>query len=155
MCNSFLLNTSVVYNQAVNHSSLQSFVDIITHTERDDWFSFNLTFERCTSPSSSSPPTPRILRLFRRLIKSVWLCFFISGGWGLDAMVQTWHKRGETEKRHCWESKINNKQATIMILKKKRETFQFLEAIYTEKHRWSFFSSVFHQVSLRYLPIYR
>lgn len=49
----------------------------------------NLTFERCTSPSSSSPPTPRIFRLFRRLIRSVWLCFFIRGGWGLDAMAYT------------------------------------------------------------------
>lgn len=48
-----------------------------------------LTFERCTSPSSSSPPTPRIFRLFRRLIRSVWLCFFIRGGWGLDVMVHT------------------------------------------------------------------
>lgn len=55
----------------------------------------NLTFERCTSPSSSSPPTPRIFRLLRRLIKSVWLCFFIRGGWGLDVMVHTPDKETE------------------------------------------------------------
>ncbi len=39
-----------------------------------------LTFDLCTSPSSSSPPTPRILRVLSRLTRSVWLCFFIRGG---------------------------------------------------------------------------
>lgn len=46
-----------------------------------------LTFERWTSPSSSSPPTPRILRVFSLLTRSVWLCFFISGGGCLAAMA--------------------------------------------------------------------
>lgn len=56
---------------------------------------FNLTFDRWTSPSSSSPPTPRIFRLFKRLIKSVWLCFFIRGGWGLEAMIHTSRQKTE------------------------------------------------------------
>lgn len=46
-----------------------------------------LTLERWTSPSSSSPPTPRILRVFNLLTRSVWLCFFISGGGCLAAMA--------------------------------------------------------------------
>lgn len=47
------------------------------------------TLERCTSPSSSSPPTPRILRVFRRLTRSVWLCFFMRGG-GCLAAIMSW-----------------------------------------------------------------
>lgn len=63
------------------------------------------TLERCTSPSSSSPPTPRILRVFRRLTRSVWLCFFMRGG-GCLAAISSWRLasaeglRGDTSLSH-------------------------------------------------------